>query len=217
MQTDLVEYYARRAAEYERVYDKPERQRDLQELRDLCGWSFRHLDVLELSCGTGYWTEVIAPSAKSVLACDVNEEMLEIARNKDWRHGSVEFRKADSFALPNLVRRFPAAFSAFWWSHVPKKRIPAFLDGVHSQLQPDALVMFIDNRYVEGSSTPISRTDEHDDTYQQRRLEDGSVHEVLKNFPNEAELAAAVGGMGHSIEVTMLEFYWVLTYHTKAM
>jgi hypothetical protein len=33
------------------------------------------------------------------------------------------------------------------------------------------------------SNTPISRRDADGNTYQRRTLDDGSVHEVLKNFP----------------------------------
>ena len=37
MSTDstLVDYYAQRAGEYERIYHKPERQNDLQRLKEL--------------------------------------------------------------------------------------------------------------------------------------------------------------------------------------
>ena len=49
----------------------------------------------------------------------------------------------------------------------------------------------LDNQYVLGSSTPISRTDAEGNTYQTRPLKDGSSHEVLKNFPTHAQLLAA--------------------------
>jgi hypothetical protein len=62
------------------------------------------------------------------------------------------------------------------------------------------------------SGTPISRTDEHGDTYQSRRLDDGSRHEVLKNFPAEPELRAAVEGLAADVRVEFLRYYWILSY-----
>jgi hypothetical protein len=43
---------------------------------------------------------------------------------------------------------------------------------------PGGLIVAIDNRYVPGSRTPIARTDAQGNTYQLRRLADGSRHEV---------------------------------------
>jgi demethylmenaquinone methyltransferase/2-methoxy-6-polyprenyl-1,4-benzoquinol methylase len=34
-------------------------------------------------------------------------------------------------------------------------------------------VVFIDNMFVPGNSTPLSRTDDRGNTYQQRSLDDG--------------------------------------------
>ena len=65
-------YYARRAKEYEEIYRKPERQGDLRELEAMLGAAFSGMDVLEIACGTGYWTQFIARSAHSVHAVDVN-------------------------------------------------------------------------------------------------------------------------------------------------
>jgi hypothetical protein len=50
--------------------------------------------------------------------------------------------------------------------------------------------VLLDNLYVPGSSTPISRTDETGDTYQLRALASGETFEVLKNFPTEGLLRA---------------------------
>jgi SAM-dependent methyltransferase len=212
MQTELITYYRQRAAEYERVYDKPERQNDLTRLRALVTSAFERHHVLELSCGTGYWTECIAPVAASVLACDAAPEVLEIARGKSWGAAHVEFVQADSYALPEFGRRHTAAFAGFWWSHIPKCRLEGFLSGLRSRLKPGAKVMFIDNRYVEGSSTPVSRVTTEGDSFQQRRLEDGSIHEVLKNFPSKDELLQAVAGEGSSVEVQLTDYFWVLSY-----
>jgi ubiquinone/menaquinone biosynthesis C-methylase UbiE len=78
----LEKYYADRAGEYDRVYLKPERQSDLRKLELLLGQEFKGLDVLEIACGTGYWTQFIARSAGKILAIDYNPETIQIARNR---------------------------------------------------------------------------------------------------------------------------------------
>lgn len=207
----MVSYYAARACEYERIYQKPERQGDLRRLRSFVERVFAGADVFEVACGTGYWTEIVACRAASVLATDINEEVLAIARAKPMDVRKVTFQRADAYA-PSAPRRFNAGFSAFWWSHVPKSRIRSFLQTFHGMLTPGARVGFMDNVYVEGSSTPISRSDAQGNTYQCRRLHDGSTHEVLKNFPTESELRAAVEGMAWDVQVEFLPNYWTLTY-----
>lgn len=212
----MVRYYAERATEYERIYHKPERQADLQQLRQLVERTFAGAEVFELACGTGYWTEILSRTAASVVATDINEKVLEIARSKPIDTRKTTFRIADAYHLPDFAQKFTSGLSAFWWSHVPKAKRRDFLRGFHRIFAPGARIVFIENCYVEGSSTPISRTDEHGDTYQQRRLDDGTTHEVLKNFPTEPELRAAVEGLASGVQVEFLKYYWILSYVPKA-
>jgi len=212
IEASMAGYYAERAAEYDRLYHKPERQSDLRELRSLVQSTFTRASVFEAACGTGYWTEIVARSAASVLATDINEEVLSIARSRLSEVSTVTFRRADAYNLPTTLERYDSGLSAFWWSHVPKARLRSFLEGFHRVLKPGARVVFIDNNYVEGSSTPLSRADEHGNTYQTRSLDDGSRHEVLKNFPTGSELRAAIEGMTSEVEVRSLQYYWVLSY-----
>ena len=67
----------------------------------------------------------------------------------------------------------------------------------------------MDNRFVEGSSTPISEIDAQGNTYQLRRLGDGSQVRVLKNFPTEAELRSH---LPPTLNLKMLEYYWLADY-----
>ena len=212
----LVEYYAKRAAEYERIYAKPERQADLTALRKRIGAMFKGRKVLELACGTGYWTEVIAAQAEHVTALDVNEEVLEIARTKRVPAGRVEFTKGSAYDIPGFGRRHDALFAGFWWSHVPLAKMDSFLEKASHAVAPGALIAFLDNRYVEGSSTPLSRADEEGNTYQRRRLDDGSAHEVLKNFPAESELIRRASLAGSGVHVELLEHYWLLSFRGRS-
>ena len=63
MNTDLIRYYAGRAEEYEQLYLKPERQRDLQRLTAILQDIFREKAILEIACGTGWFTQQLAHSA----------------------------------------------------------------------------------------------------------------------------------------------------------
>lgn len=209
---ELAAYYARRAPEYERIYARQERQPDLHRLRAWLAGALAGHDVLEVACGTGYWTEAFAGTARATRATDANEEVLAIARAKAWGAARVEFAVADAYALPPASPPYSAAFAGFWWSHVPRRRLETFLTGLHARLAPGALVIFMDNRYVEGSSHPIMRTDADGNTYQLRRLDDGSTHEVLKNFPSEADLLAAVANFGREPEVAWTNYFWTLRY-----
>jgi ubiquinone/menaquinone biosynthesis C-methylase UbiE len=212
----LESYYARRAAEYEKIFRKPERQADLARLRTDLPALFKGERVLEIACGTGYWTPLIAAQAESVLALDYNEETLAIARSKEYLKPNVSFEQGDAYALPDWPRKFSACYAGFWWSHIPLARLDAFLAGLHRRLEAGARVTFMDNLYVEGSSTAISRWDGDGNTYQQRSLADGSSHEVLKNFPTAAEMQARLGRYGSEFRFTSYQYYWVATYRIMA-
>jgi demethylmenaquinone methyltransferase/2-methoxy-6-polyprenyl-1,4-benzoquinol methylase len=208
-------YYARRAAEYESIYAKPERQADLARMRVDIPRLFANQRVLEIACGTGYWTPLIAEQAESVLALDYSEETLAIARTKKYPKANVRFQQGDAYALP--PGNYSACYAGFWWSHIPLEKIDGFLKGLQQAVAPGAIVAFMDNRYVEGSSTPLSRRDAEGNTYQSRKLADGSSHEVLKNFPAAPELRQRLGRFGGDFGFTEYEYYWIATYRIMAV
>lgn len=210
--TDLAAYYARRAAEYDAIYQKPERQADLRAMEAALPACFAGRRVLEVACGTGWWTAHGARDAKRWLATDLNEETLAVARSKALP-ACVELRTMDAFSFDGIGREgFDAAFAGHWWSHLPRKVLPDWLELLHAHLEPGARVVMLDNRYVEGSSTPIARQDGEGNTWQRRKLADGSTHEVMKNFPTEAEAREAVGGRAQRVRWTEHTHYWVLDY-----
>ena len=211
----LVDYYRRRAAHYEAIYGRPERQEDLAALRGIFSGAFEDAAVLEVAAGTGYWTAVIAQSARSVLATDLAEEPLGIAQAKSYPRGNVAFQLADAYSLPESLGRFGAAFAGFWWSHVPRQRIDEFLASLHARLDPGARVVMLDNVYVEGSSTPMAGADREGNTYQMRRLHDGSRVRVLKNFTTEEELRERLAPHAARFSYRALRYYWVVEYRLK--
>lgn len=211
----LVDYYARRAQEYERIYDKPERQDELAWLRARLPELFAGKRLLELACGTGYWTQFIAPRTQHIVACDINEPVLDIARGKGLPNSSVTFRAADAFNLQAVPGVFDAAFAGFWWSHVTHEQGQRFLRGLAERLPAGATVAMLDNRYVPGSSTPIARRDAEGNTYQVRPLLSGETHEILKNFPTADELRAALLPFARRATLEETRHFWLVHFQLK--
>ena len=210
-QQALQSYYGARAPEYDCVYLKPERQSDLAAVRSWISPRFTGASVLEIACGTGYWTQLISLVAAHVVALDAAPETLAIARSRVLRE-AVTFLVGDAYALPNDIGAFDAAFAGFWFSHVPKARRREFLLGLSAHLRAGAKVVLLDNLYVEGSSSPIASRDREGNTFQTRRLVDGSMHQVLKNFPTESELVECITGFGERPSFTRWQYYWALEY-----
>lgn len=207
-------YYAARAREYEQIYAKPERQADLRVLEELIPRLLAGRHILEVACGTGYWTQFLASTAHNILATDVNAEVLEVAAQKGLPPQEVRFQVEDAYALAASPTSsgFDAAFAGFWWSHLTRQDQQRFLTALQTRLKPGARVVLLDNRFVEGSSTPISERDADGNTYQLRPLADGSVHKVLKNFPEEADLANATQAFGPAFHYQALPHFWVFGF-----
>jgi SAM-dependent methyltransferase len=205
-------YYAQRATVYERVYHKPERQADLRAMEAWLRGVFDGRRVLEVACGTGWWTPHGAQRAASWLATDLNPETMAVARAKAMPL-QVRFATVDAYTFAEIAgQSFDGAFAGFWWSHVPIQRLGPWLAQLHERLEPGARVVMLDNRYVMGNSTPITRRDDAGNTYQLRTLDDGSTHEVVKNFPTRAQAFDAVGPSAQDAQWIEHTHYWVLSY-----
>jgi 2-polyprenyl-3-methyl-5-hydroxy-6-metoxy-1,4-benzoquinol methylase len=211
MNTDLILYYKERAKEYERVYLKPERQEDIQNTTTILQEQFSGKTVLEIACGTGFWTERIAQTARAVLATDINESVIEMAKQKKNVNAPVAFERADIFNFCS-ENKYQALLGAFIWSHIPLQRIDQFLRILNSFTSPDGTIVLMDNNFVKGSNSPITYTDEGENTFQTRRLEDGSMHLIMKNFPTENFLREKLAEMAFDIQFIKLKYFWILCY-----
>jgi SAM-dependent methyltransferase len=200
-------YYEARAREYEDVYAKPERQADLARLRAWLAEEARDRAILEIACGTGYWTAIAGATSRVILAIDRSAASLELARSKALGP-RVDFALADAYALPDFARSFDCGMAHFFLSHVPNARRGDFLAHFASRLCPGAKLLLIDNAFVVGSSTPIARRDEEGNTYQLRTLKTGERHEVLKNFPTTREIKTALSTVASQIDVLQMTYYW---------
>src|SRR5205807_2472130 len=186
---NLLRYYDQRAPDYEQIY-LPRDQRHGHELGELARElreALRGRRVLEVACGTGFWTTCAAQAARRVTATDASLAMLAEAREKGLPP-SVTLLPADAYGLAAVPGDFDAALAMFWLSHVPRARLQEFLGGLCARIVPGATVYFADNVYVPGLGGELLPADAAGDTFKLRRLADGSRHRVLKNYFEQAEL-----------------------------
>jgi ubiquinone/menaquinone biosynthesis C-methylase UbiE len=213
--TTLEDYYRSRAPEYDRFYQNPARQNDLARLRAWLADHVRGRTVLEVAAGTGYWTEVAASVCKAITATDAAAETLAVAAKRQLGP-NVELLTADTYDLPQFTTAFDTGMAHFWWSHVEKQRQQSFLSEFMKCLEPDALVLMIDQIYVEGICPVVSRYDECDNRYELRTLQSGAVYEIVKNYPSDEELLASFAEFGKDIRIMRLDHFWALSARNRA-
>lgn len=102
---------------------KPERQDDLREMERWLPAQLSGRRVLELACGTGYWTQFIAAVAARIVAIDAAPETLEIAR-KRVHQSEVSFLLGDAYRVSSAVGKFDAAMLGDGTVHRVLKNFP---------------------------------------------------------------------------------------------
>jgi demethylmenaquinone methyltransferase/2-methoxy-6-polyprenyl-1,4-benzoquinol methylase len=189
---EQVAYYRARAGEYDLLY---EQRADLAAPEEVLDGLPITGDVLELACGTGQWTRILAGRGHRVTAVDAAPEMLAIARE---RVPEAEFLQADLFEW-RPPRRFDTVFFAAWLSHVPPARFAAFWELVAAALRPGGRACFVDTGPPEEASEDVLAGQPAPAV--RRRLADGSEHRVVKVFPEPAALTASLTELGWAARV----------------
>jgi SAM-dependent methyltransferase len=214
LHTDPALYFTARAATYEATYDRPEAREELLRLQEKAAELLEGHSVLEVGCGTGYWTRQLVEVADSVRAVDNNPAMLAIAQQAvNDKVENIEWVQGDAYDLP-ATDDISACFGGFWWSHVPRELQASWLSGLQKKLGKDTLLVLIDSCYVEGRSTPIAHTDAEGNTYQIRAL-DGERYDVMKNFPTDSTLRKRFATHAREIRVKRTEHFWMLSCRLK--
>jgi demethylmenaquinone methyltransferase/2-methoxy-6-polyprenyl-1,4-benzoquinol methylase len=200
---DQIDYYRRRAPEYDATsYGHiPDIRGVVEGFLDRLGPSGR---TLEIACGTGIWTEHLAPRVSSLLALDAAPEALALARRRVRAH----FVIADALALP-VGARFDTIFFSAWMSHVPNDRFDEFWGQL---VRVGDRVLFVDEydvrrpseRFVDGAADVAERS-----------LEDGSTHRLVKVFWSPEDLLARLNRLGWEATVTTVDHGWLIGSATR--
>lgn len=210
----IKQYYDRRAEEYEQIYHRrdPVRQKELAEIATTMKDVLANRYVLEVACGTGYWTAVAAEVAQHILAIDISEEMLAIAKTKDLPGEKVEFRIGDAYALDSIKETFDAGLANFWLSHIPKSRLDNFLNGFHKKLKSSAAIFMADNIYIPCIGGELIRKSGCEDTFKLRELSDDSKYKVIKNYYDANQLCEIFRSFSSGLKIKMGDCFWRVSY-----
>ncbi|NHJ49566.1 MAG: class I SAM-dependent methyltransferase [Asgard group archaeon] len=188
---DMEEYYRKRAPDYERFYYEcePELKQGNQYTAELLMEHLRNRNVLEIACGTGYWTRILSSTAKQIVGVDILPETLAYAEEKKYKC-NVLFVIADAYNLPFLDNTFDGGLANFWFSHIPKDQINTFLTHFHQKLKSKSRVFLSDNNPQNLPDGKLVTLPNDNNTYRVRTVADGSIHHVLKNYFTIDDLVA---------------------------
>jgi demethylmenaquinone methyltransferase/2-methoxy-6-polyprenyl-1,4-benzoquinol methylase len=180
----ITAYYGQRAPEYEQIYFReiPDRRRQIDEEAERVRELTKDKTILELACGTGYWTQIASGNAKSILASDISAEMIAEARKKEY-HCPVEFVLADLNHLPFPKHSFDLIILGFWFSHEPKSGYNRLFSTLASLVRVGGRIWMIDNNPpAEGANTDSVGTDEGGNNLKKRQLSNGKEFVIIKNY-----------------------------------
>jgi SAM-dependent methyltransferase len=156
--------------------------------------------VLEVACGTGHWTERLAPMADLVVAVDAAPGMIDRNRRRLGPRQNVHYIQADVFRW-QPARTFDTVFAGMWLSHVPADRFDDFWSLVDHSLDTDGRVLLFDE--VAGSS--LQGTNEqphgHDDEIVIRQLDDGRQFRIVKTYHSPAALRTQLAELGWDLTI----------------
>ena len=213
----LVEYYNKKAQEYEEVYTRQNKTR-LDEQRIISEYIVSHFQdkiVLELACGTGYWTKYLLLVAKEIVAIDQSREMLTISQNRYGESSNIAFFIADAYNPPMHNPAFTGCMTNFLFSHISRNEITSFLETLHTRLAKHAFVMFVDSNYQKGQGGRLVKKKGHKDTWKRRKLNNGEEYDILKNYFSEEELKNIFGKYTKNLAIKYMKNFWIVGYYLE--
>ncbi|EJR42887.1 class I SAM-dependent DNA methyltransferase [Bacillus cereus group sp. BceL296] len=210
-------YYNERAHEYEKVYfrNDPIRQKEQILIQQKLQKLFTDQSILEIACGTGYWTQFIAKTAKHITALDYSNEVLNIANQKNISPSKVNFLQRDAYQLDKISGNFEGGIANFWFSHIPKFRIQEFLNQLHNKLGSGTTVFMADNIYIKSIGGTLIYKENDPNTYKLRTLDNGTKYEIIKNYYTEEELKNIFIPVSNDLQIYMGQCFWWVSYKIK--
>jgi ubiquinone/menaquinone biosynthesis C-methylase UbiE len=75
--------------------------------------------ALEIGCGTGAFSRLLAEQAEQVVALDLSPNMIDLARQQASQHANIEFQIADALSVDWPAEHFDCVVSIATLHHMP--------------------------------------------------------------------------------------------------
>jgi hypothetical protein len=144
---------------------------------------------------------------------DVREQVAELTDGHE-----VLTLSAEDGVLPEIpadAAGYGAVVAEFCWSRLKRDEQDAFLAKMKKVSGKDALLVLLDEIYVEGTSNTVARTDAQGNTYEIVTTEDGQRVERPMSYPTDSALRKRLANAAKEIRVARWEYFWVLTCKFK--
>jgi demethylmenaquinone methyltransferase/2-methoxy-6-polyprenyl-1,4-benzoquinol methylase len=218
---DQIGYYRARAGEYDEWWFRTGRYDRGTEFNagwrsDVAGveaafeeWlqAKKPLSVLELACGTGLFTRLLAPRVERLTAVDASPEVIAINRAR-VNAGNVRYVEGDVFEW-QPQERYDAVFFSFWLSHVPDDRFDAFWATVASALAPGRAAYLIDSAFEPSSTAKDHEPPGRNAGVVTRKLNDGREFRIVKLFYTPESLNARLARAGFTGAIRQTARYFI--------
>lgn len=218
---EQVAYYRKRAGEYDEWWFRTGRYDHGAELN--AAWAAdaaevetalaRHLDAtrpqraLELACGTGLFTRLVASRVGHLLALDASPEVQAINRVR-VAAANVEYALADLFVWQPAAH-YDFVFMSFWLSHVPDDRFDEFWAKVDAALADGGTAYVIDSGWDLTSSAKNHVRPDREAGVAARKLNDGSEYRIVKVFHEPGALEQRLAALGLKSRIVHTPRYFI--------
>ena len=104
-------------------------------------------EALEIGCGTGSFSRLLAQRSQKVLAIDLSSQMIRIARTRSRQVPNIDFQVADVMALELRERHFECVVSIATLHHLP---FAEMLGRMKAALKSGGILLVLDLFEPEG-------------------------------------------------------------------
>ncbi len=207
IQKDMLLYFDERAEEYDDFYagKGPAIQhyggmyiKDFAQIGEaVSGFGGKHL--IDIACGTAYWTPFYASKCDEITCLDQSANMLSQAqtRIKDQNLKPPNFIHADFFDIDLGTHVFDRAFVSILLSHLSRDQEKTFFERLKQILQPGGELMVIDSLW-----NSRRRKYRKQESVEERVIKDGRKFKVFKRYMDQGGMARLL--QSHSFAIKSL-------------